>query len=49
MVRLKPERIQSPKVASILGVTTRAVQEMAARGELPSAASPLCPAPRIMP
>jgi excisionase family DNA binding protein len=32
------ERIQSPAVANILGVTTRAVQEMAARGDLPSAA-----------
>lgn len=34
----RSERIQSLRVAMILGVTTRKVQEMAARGELPSAA-----------
>jgi hypothetical protein len=34
---LKPERIQSHNVASILGVTPRAVREMALRGDLPSA------------
>jgi hypothetical protein len=34
----KPERIQSHNVASILGVTPRAVREMALRGDLPSAA-----------
>jgi excisionase family DNA binding protein len=32
------ERIQSPRVASILGVTTKTVREMAERGDLPSAA-----------
>jgi excisionase family DNA binding protein len=37
-LRPKPERIQSPAVARILGVTTKTVQDMAARGELPSAA-----------
>jgi len=34
----KSERIKSTKVASILGVTAQTVREMAARGELPSAA-----------
>jgi excisionase family DNA binding protein len=32
------ERIQPPVVASILGVTTKTVREMAERGDLPSAA-----------
>jgi excisionase family DNA binding protein len=36
--RPKPERIQTPQVAAILGVTTKTVQDMAARGELPTAA-----------
>ena len=35
---LKPERIQSHNVATILGVTPRAVREMALRGVSPSAA-----------
>ena len=35
---MKPERIRSTKVARILGVTVQTVQEMAARGALPSAA-----------
>ena len=36
---MKPERIQSHNVATILGVTPpRAVREMALRGDLPSAA-----------
>ena len=34
---MKPERIQSQNVASILGITPRAVREMALRGDLPSA------------
>jgi excisionase family DNA binding protein len=38
MAIIKPERIHSLGVAMILGVTVRKVQEMAARGELPSAA-----------
>jgi excisionase family DNA binding protein len=37
-VVMKRERIQSPVVASILGVTTNTVRDMAARGELPTAA-----------
>ena len=35
---MKPERIKSTKVASILGLTAQTVREMAARGELPSSA-----------
>jgi excisionase family DNA binding protein len=38
MVKQKPERIQSPAVARILGVTAKTVCEMAVRGDLPSAA-----------
>lgn len=33
-----PERIKVPKVASILGVSVRVVQRMAANNEIPSAA-----------
>lgn len=36
--RLQPERIRVVKAASILGVTSRTVQAMALRGELPGAA-----------
>jgi predicted DNA-binding transcriptional regulator AlpA len=38
---MKPERIKSTKVASILGLTAQTVREMAAHGELPSSAK-LC-------
>jgi len=38
MVKQKPERIQTPAVARILGITSKTVREMAARGDLPSAA-----------
>lgn len=36
--RLQPERIRVEKAASILGISSRAVQSMALRGELPGAA-----------
>ena len=35
---MKPERIVSAKVASILGIPVQTVREMAALGQLPSAA-----------
>jgi hypothetical protein len=35
---LAPERVQAPRVASMLGISLRQVQDMAARGEIPTAA-----------
>ncbi|MEP9354844.1 helix-turn-helix domain-containing protein [Xanthobacter sp. KR7-65] len=36
--RIQPERIRVEKAASILGISSRTVQAMALRGELPGAA-----------
>lgn len=33
---MTPERVQATAVASMLGLSLRAVQEMAARGEIPT-------------